>query len=78
MNRGVRTAPSVKLLPVSSFRSGLPADVMSVVCVLAIQLWNGLPTGVLAVIHGDPGSTVVGTPAAAQLAAKFGLSPMLN
>ena len=69
----MKTPPSVKLLPVSAVRFGLPADRYWMVCLRATQLMNGLPTGCAASAHGEPAWIVVGTPSAAQLAAKFGL-----
>src|SRR5690348_13799172 len=76
MNRGVNTPPSVKLLPVSASRFGLPLSSTCNVKLCARQFRNGLPTGVFLLTHGDPARVVVGTPSAAQLAARFGLAPI--
>src|SRR5665213_1900752 len=64
--------------PVSGFRKGLPADRNSIVCALATQFWNGLPTGRLngACAQGEAAVIVVGTPRAAQLATRFGPPPI--
>ena len=84
MNRGSSTRPRVRLLPRSCTRVGLPPETKPVDEVRAVQFTQGSPSsrwsaGTELPVHAATVAAlnVVGTPAAAQFAARFGLLEML-
>src|SRR5947209_2907152 len=69
----------VRDLPTSAFRCGLPPERNWIVTVCAMQSVNGAPTvAPVKVTQGEPASTVVGTPSAAQFALRVGLPVLMN